>query len=256
MANAERGLTGSMLKWLAILTMTMDHIGAVVLTRVLRNCPYNRGAWAWCNERDTYELLFVIMRVCRTIGRLAFPIICFLLVEGFFRTSARKKYLGRLFVWAVLSEVPFDYAFSAEMVNWGFQNVMWTLLIGLTTMWVCEEIKKKSAERKVWLVTGSGLSVAAGMILAQLMNTDYGAKGIACIMVLYFFRNNRLLQIYMGALSFVWECFAMISFVFLAKYNGKRGSRMKSFFYIYYPAHLIVLYVFCLIWGIEGIAVV
>ncbi len=255
MAEVEKGLTGSMLKWIAIVTMTVDHIGAVILTRVLLNRPFNQGLWERYNEQGAYVLLYDTMRVFRAVGRLAFPIFCFLLVEGFLHTRGRKKYLCRLFVCAVLSEIPFDFAFSAVMINWGYQNVMWTLLIGMITMWMCEEVQKKFVNRKVQLMVGNGVCVGAGMILAQAMNTDYGAKGIACIMVLYFFRNNKMLQMYMGALSFVWEYFAMISFVFLSKYNGKRGSQMKTFFYLFYPVHLIVLYMVCVIWGLGGIAV-
>ena len=114
----QKGLSGSTLKLIAIITMLIDHIGAAVIARLL---IAGQGS----------EMLYKIYYAMRAVGRVAFPIFCFLLVEGFFYTGSRKKYALRLFGFALLSEIPFDLAFSGKILEFGYQNVFFTLLIGL-----------------------------------------------------------------------------------------------------------------------------
>ena len=255
MKIVKNGLTGSSLKWIAIVTMFIDHVGAAILTRVLLNSPYNQGILAVFNREDTYTILYYIMRATRTIGRLAFPIFCFLLVEGFLRTANRRKYVLRMFLFALMTEVPFDLVFSARLVDWGYQNVMFTLLIGLLVMCACSELEKRFAPKRNWLIAGDMLCVGAGMLLAHLLQTDYSFKGVISILLLYYFRKDRMAQLLAGALSFVWEAYAMLAFLLLANYNGQRGRQKKHFFYFFYPVHLLLIYVICIFLGIEGIAV-
>ncbi len=249
----KKGLSGSTLKWIAIITMLIDHIGAVVLTRILLYYPY---APELSVLDDSYATLYYIMVTSRTIGRLAFPIFCFLLVEGFHRTRSKRKYVFRMGLFAVLTEVPFDLAFAGKIVHWGYQNVMLTLLVGLLVMWGCEQAERYWKENKPLLVVGCCICTGLGLLAAELMQTDYGAKGIICIMALYFFRQNRLWQCIAGAVSLVWEAEAMFSFLFLYIYNGQRGKQMKYFFYLFYPLHLLLLYGICYVLKIHWIAVV
>lgn len=100
----QKGLSGSTLKLIAIITMLIDHIGAAVIARLL---IAGQGS----------EMLYKIYYAMRAVGRVAFPIFCFLLVEGFFYTGSRKKYALRLFGFALLSEIPFDLAFSGKYWN-------------------------------------------------------------------------------------------------------------------------------------------
>ena len=256
MEEQNKGLTGSTLKWIAIVTMLIDHVGAAVLTRMLLVYLQNPGEIGWIKDNDTYVVVYYAMQCMRMIGRLAFPIFCFLLVEGFQRTQSIPKYALRMAGFALITEVPFDLAFSAQVVYWGYQNVMLTLLVGLLTMWGCREIEKRYSHKKVLLGIGYTVCVAAGMLWAQLMHTDYSWKGVACIMVLYFFRKDRLIQCIAGAISFSWEATAILSFFPLFKYNGQRGMKMKYFFYLFYPLHLLILYGVCVLFGIEWMSVV
>lgn len=253
MEGIKRGLTGSTLKWIAIVTMFIDHIGATVLTRMLLNYPYDTSL---LGSAENYTTVYWIMRSMRTVGRLAFPIFCFLLVEGFQRTSNRTGYVLRMAGFAVITEIPFDLVFSGKIIEWSYQNVMLTLLIGMITMWGCSLIEKRFIEKKPALIVGVVLCTGLGMVLAQVMHTDYAAKGIACIMVLYFFRKDKMWQALMGAASFYWEVPAMISFLFIHLYNGQRGMKMKYFFYAFYPLHLIALYLVCYAMGIHWISVI
>lgn len=256
MKESNWGLSSSTLKWIAIVTMLIDHVAATVLTRILIGYSYNPELTNLVAVDNNYMILYGIMRIMRTIGRLAFPIFCFLLVEGFGRTGNVKKYILRMGIFAIAAEVPFDLAFTGKAVYLGYQNVMLTLLVGLLTMWGCSLIEKRFSQKKVLQIVGDILCTIAGMALAHFMQTDYGAKGIICIMVLYFFRNTGILQMFAGAASFIWEAPAMLAFPIINLYNGQRGMKMKYFFYLFYPLHLLILYFIGVLLGLNQIAVI
>ena len=123
METKQPGISGYWLKLIAVISMLIDHTSAVILEQIpgLENPAF-------------------LMRI---IGRLAFPIYCFLLVEGFYHTRSRAKYAGRLFLFALISEVPFDLAFSRRMWDFSSNNVFFTLLFGLLVIWGVEGIKQK-----------------------------------------------------------------------------------------------------------------
>lgn len=239
-----RGLSGSALKCIAIITMFIDHIGAAVLARLL------------IAGTDS-EFLYPAYVTTRTIGRIAFPIFCFLLVEGFEHTGNRKKYALRLFAFALISEVPFDLAFSSSVIEFSYQNVFFTLFIGFMTMTAFRAVEEKTEWHPI--ARGAALAVIlfAGMGIAYLIRTDYDAKGVLCIMALYVFRKMRGPQILAGCLAFCWwELEALVAFIPIAFYNEKRGWNIKYIFYVFYPLHLLVLYVVCVWMGIAGIPAV
>lgn len=193
----------------------------------------------------------------RQIGSLAFPVFCFLLVEGFTYTKNKGKYLKNLFMFAILSEIFFDFGFFyGDMVAndtipfyWGYQNIFFTLLLGvgmLCTFDVIEEGNFSSGSKK-WLYVGSFLLFS---LLAVLLNTDYDKIGIAFILAFYVGRGNVFLQILLFLIPFflfrsemfgIYFCGMLLLLVF---YNGKRGKySLKYFFYIFYPVHLFLLFV-------------
>ncbi len=229
----NKGLSGSTLKMIAIVTMFIDHIGAVIVERML--LTRNTGVY-------TYEQIYILDRILRSIGRLGFPLFCFLLVEGFQHTKHFGKYACRLLVFALISEIPFNLAFSGSVFFSTYQNVFFTLLIGLITMWGCKQV-----EDRVSLHAGLQMLlkipvILLGYFVAEFLYTDYAGLGVICIMVIYLFRQNRMIQAFAGAVAFMWELPASFAFVPVAFYNGKRGWKMKYFFYVFYPAHLLLLY--------------
>ena len=239
-----RGLSGSTLKCIAIVTMLIDHIGAVVLARLLLTGD---------GGPNTYQVYLAM----RDIGRIAFPIFCFLLVEGFEHTKDRKKYALRLLAFAIISEIPFDLAFCGKVIDFAYQNVFFTLFIGLVTMIAFHEVEEKQEWNPFLRGVLLAVIVLAGMGIAYLMQTDYDAKGVMCIMALYVFRKMRGLQILAGCIAFCWwELPALVAFIPIAFYNGKRGWNMKYVFYAFYPLHLLVLYVVCMYMGTAGITAV
>ena len=239
----KKGISGSTLKMIAIVTMVIDHIGAAVLARLLMVNGLGEldqtnadAIMQWLSANGALYWTYTVMRM---IGRVAFPIFCFLLVEGFLHTHDVKKYAMRLGLFALISEIPFDLAFSSKILEFNYQNVFFTL--------------EWNQALKVILYI---LIVAAGMALAYFLKTDYAEKGVFCIMVLYIFRKKKMWQLIAGCASFIWETPALFGFIPISFYNGTRGWKMKYFFYIFYPAHLLILYLLCYFMGISGYSAV
>ena len=130
-----------------------------------------------------------IYNACRNVGRFAFPIFCFLLVEGFYHTRSRWKYLRNLLIFAVVSEVPFDLLLMGG-IGFKGQNVYFTLAIAMVTIWgvdaVGEKLQQKVFSR--WLLRFA--IMLAGCLLAHVLNTDYSYYGIVLVLIFYFYRNQ------------------------------------------------------------------
>lgn len=191
--------------------MALDHTGAVL---------YPSQIWLRC------------------LGRIAFPIFCFLIVEGFFHTHDVRWYMGRLGVFALISEIPYDLAFRGVPLEYAHQNVFFTLLIGIGMMVLLERNRE-------WPVKAVILLLA--MWLAVLIRSDYNFRGVLLIFVFYIFHESRWLAVTAGGLwNFLYQGviqkYGVLSVLPLALYNGERGRKMKYFFYIFYPAHLLLLY--------------
>ena len=235
--NAHRfSVSGSTLKIIAIISMLIDHTGAAVI-RPLRNALPE-------SMQLTKDFLTLLYPISRNIGRLAFPIFCFLLVEGFFHTRNVYKYAKRLLIFAFISEIPFDYALGKSLFDWHHQNVYFTLFFGLLVMISLSEIDKLKPTTPLKRLPYYFLQMSIcilPLIIAQRCYFDYRFRGIMVIMVLYGFRQNRNEQTAMGALTISWEDWGPFAFIPIWFYNGKRGLSLKYLFYWFYPAHLIIL---------------
>lgn len=222
------------LQIIAVLAMVFDHFACIFLQ------PYD-SVLPFGEEMNT-----VIYEGFRAVGRVSFPIFCFLLVQGFQMTQNLKKYMLRLFLFAVLSEIPYDLAFSGAVMNWKEQNVLFTLLIGL---FVLERLKQFEAN---W--TAAGIFILTGCMLAFILQTDYSYFGILLIAVMYLLRNNRLQQMLWAALLIFsqggMEIYAVFALPFCYFYQQeKNGRRLPRYFlYVFYPLHLLVFWgIFCAI---------
>lgn len=208
------------LKLLALTTMILDHVGAIFFP----GAPY-----------------------LRTLGRLAFPIYCFLLIEGYLHTRDVKKYIGRLFLFALLSELPFDLAFFGTFTLY-HQNIFFTLALGLLAVSIFDTYKDR-----LMLLSASALFGA--LFFAELLRMDYGSLGILYIFSFYLFRLHRQPEktLYTGGLltlstylySSTRQLFAVAALLPLFLYNGEKGPHsplLKYGFYAAYPLHLLLLY--------------
>ena len=230
--------SGTALKTIACTTMLVDHIGASCIEAGILTPGLDVGTLS----QDTLSAypLYRLDMVLRFTGRLAFPLFCFLLVEGFIHTHDVKRYVQRLLLFGLLSEVPFDLAFFRTPFAPQHQNVYWTLALGVLAMAGLKRFEKENG-----LPGWQGLVWAGGCAaLAMAASTDYHAIGVLIICTLYLTRADRKRQCLAGALLFLFELTAPLAFVLVWFYNGKRGTcspLQKKAFYWFYPVHLLVL---------------
>lgn len=233
---------GSTLKWIAMLSMVIDHLAAVVLMPIFGVFESLSLSEAWTLGNAAF-----LTYTMRQIGRLAFPIFCFLLVEGLVHTHNRLLYLRHLLVLAIVSEIPFDLCISGKMMDFSYQNTIWTLVLGFLVCcgldWLDEQRMSKQ------LVLKKALLIGVAMIFAYAVQTDYDAFGVAFIVLLYILRENQTEQCILGAIVCLFgEPAAALAFIPIYFYNGKRGKQKKWLFYVFYPSHLLVLYLIRLWW--------
>ena len=217
-------LTSASLQLIAIITMIIDHVGLFL-------CGNDLGM--------------------RLVGRLAMPLFCFMLAEGFLHTKGKRwKYFGRLAIFALISQLPFDLL-SNSAASPVRLNVMFTLATGFAAMALIEYGK--------WAVIGLPIF----FIVAEYLHMDYGAYGIAMIVGFYliskflgkkkqkiwrwlayiitFFTSTT---IYVAAKQNATQLFALLAIIPIILYNGKLGKRLPKWFgYIFYPAHLLAIFI-------------
>lgn len=257
--NGERDgiLTGAVLKNTAYVSMFIDHFFAVLFLGYMNLHPVNGG-------RD--PRLELIYRVGRAVGRVSFVLFAFLIVEGFLHTRSRARYLLRLGLFAVLSEIPFDLAFSGELVDWTGQNIYWTLFLGVLVLTLWEQLGQY---RGIPFQIARIMVLLAGCSAAFLFSTDYRYMGVLLIFFLYQTRDKELpVQIlaaglimllgtwsancirYAGRFTVAYlfyfslrEMYGLFAFLLIGCYSGERGKQLPKFFYYgFYPVHLLLLY--------------
>lgn len=225
----SRILSGSALKVLAIVSMLVDH----VTKRILVAYPqFTRPLFALGETKVSWAVLF------ESFGRIAFPIFCFLLVEGFVYTHDRVRYGISLGCFALISEVLFDLARKLTPFDPTYQNVFFTLLIGYMGLCAYEHLRNQQGLRVI-AVLGLAL-VSMGMLC------DYGPRGYAMILMLYVLRDHALAKTALGSCITTATWRAGLAFIPINLYNGTRGfirgPVLKYAFYAFYPLHLLVLW--------------
>ncbi len=235
-------INGGDLKLFAMITMLIDHFGAAFLLFYM-----NIGD----NRLKYYELY----NIARRIGRISFPIFIFLLVEGLYHTRNIWKYLLRLSLFCIISEIPFDLAFRRQFFDWQHQNVFFTLLIGLAAIALIRsnyEHSGQTASSKKGLSIYchyliNGIVIAAAMLLADFLKTDYGWAGVLAILVAYWLRASDLQMWGVCVVLFLFssdlELYALFCIPLISHYNGKKGHLPKWMPYLFYPVHLLILWV-------------
>ena len=214
------------LKYIAIIAMLIDHI-AYFFPAHFKSVTL----WSGSNAKTLYWLMRSV------IGRLAFPIYCFLLVEGFLHTKDRKKYAIRLLIFSVISEIPWNLSHTFKLF-YRSQNVFFTLFLGLCGMWIYEHFSGDRLKQVLGLI--------ALLAVSALLKADYGMSGFGFIMMMYALRKEKLLQAAVGCcfLSSTW--FAGLAFIPINLYDGKRGfikgKVLQYAYYAIYPVHLFIIY--------------
>jgi hypothetical protein len=231
-------LSGFTLKWIAIISMIIDHFGSIIMDGVIS--PYLNNGYLLFTEDMPFMVInsFQIKNICEIIGSIAFPIFCFLIVEGFIHTRSSLKYGIRMGIFAIISEIPYDIAHYNKIFEPKLQNVMFTLCVGIFTLILIKLVGEKFNSRKVIKILLSICVIVAEMGIALALRGEYVFLGVLSISLIYLLRRNKYLQL-LGMFPLIvvspWIMLALITILF---YNGERGRGLKYFFYIFYPAHL------------------
>ena len=223
-------INGSWLKIIAVVSMLIDHTALMlhyalpILTTPI-DLPFGK----------TVTIYFIM----RKIGRLAFPIFCFLTAEGFFHTSNRKKYGLNLLVFAIISEIPFNLLVTCGKKFFYFeaQNIFFTLFFAVLLLYILE------SQINIFYKFIPAVSI---ILMAGILQFDYGRNGILLIVLLYYLRSNAVAKTLTALPLLSGGYVAWSSFLFINLYNGERGfikgKLAKYSFYIFYPLHILILY--------------
>lgn len=204
-------ITSFDLRVIAIMTMIIDHIGAVFYSDV---------------------------SIYRIIGRISFPIFAFLIVEGSYYTSNIRSYMNRLLCFAIISEIPFNLTFRKSFISLGNANVLFTLYAGLLTI---ELIKRYHEGRMIWF------KILLIAMTIQFIGADYKVFGILTVLIFYNYRGQfykiciglfLLFVTLMGGL----QAYAIMALGIIYFYNGSEGRKCGRWFYLVYPIHLLIIH--------------
>ncbi|MBE6957662.1 MAG: TraX protein [Ruminococcaceae bacterium] len=218
-------LSGSMLKLLAVILMFIDHF-ASTMVYVL---PVLATPFTVLGKELT------IYWIMRKIGRMAFPIFCFLIAEGYCHTKNKAKYALRLLLFALISEIPFDLMFFTRF-DLNAQNVFFTLFSGL--MLICLFESKEKQLLKFVMMGGV-------CFLTHYLATDYGMPGALLVLAIYILRHHPAAQALICYPLLSGGLAAEAAFIPINMYNGQRGfikgPVLKFLFYAFYPLHILIL---------------
>lgn len=229
-------MTAFKIKLIAIITMVIDHIGIFFFP----------------------DSVFL-----RMLGRLSFPLFAFLIANGAHHTRDINSYLKRIFIFALISQVPFYLAYHAIDPSFWRLNILFTFFLGLCAILVFQ----KTSDKRFWLLAVLGCSLAA-----YFLRAEYSVQGVLAVIFFYLFYQKfsyllvaqsllfiapGLIQIIYGLIRlatpggniirFNLEPLGLLSLVFIAFYNHKRGPKMQYLFYVFYPLQFLVYYLVLLV---------
>lgn len=259
-----RILSGNAVKILAIISMFIDHFSKTVLEWISINIWFPLELNGQMSLEHFHHIDYFIRFTLYGIGTIAFPLFCLLLAEGFFYTKNRKRYFLSMAFFAIISELPFDLAFFSRFSTqegtypfyWEYQNVFFTLLLGLTALWCIEKFRFQpgSKSKKATSLLLQIISIVVITEVAHLIRSDYGSMGVLFIVGFYIIRKNRFYQILMFLFLYILTTgnqppiYIGISCLIMLLYNGKRGKmHIKYLFYAFYPVHLAILYIITIV---------
>ena len=219
-------MSSFVIKCIACITMFLDHI------------KYSNPIF--CNFLTEY------------FGRLSFPIFAFLVTESYRNTSDLKKYYKRLFLFGVVSQIPF-MLFRTLVGEWKMLNILFTLLLGLVCINVYDKISRKYISIPIVIIIA---------VIGEIVRVDYGWLGVLTVFLMYLFKERKIffsliygiaiftyyyysafgIQYVFTRRSILLMLFTWISIFIINKYNGEKGRNIKFFFYWFYPIHMLGVY--------------
>lgn len=215
-----------------------------------------------------WSMVFPMQTWMTWLGRIAFPLFAFTIAEGYRKTKNVKKYLLRLFIFALISEIPYNLMMTGQVFYPYYQNVIWTFVIAVITMMLLDKVKAKFKLVVVALL--SILIVLLSCLVSILAMSNYNTVGVLTVLTFYFFKDKKwysllgqLVILYylnveiMGGYYQVVDIFgkqvevyqqamALLALIPIWLYNGKQGYHPKwwqYFCYFFYPLHMLVIYI-------------
>ncbi len=231
LVEKHHGINATTLKWIAIIAMIADHI-ALLATSSLPS-----------------ELLFVM----RITGRFTMPIICYLIAEGFYHTRNRGKYARRLLVFAVISQLPFNYFLTGTPFRIVPFNVLFCLLLGFCALWMLTSERSATAKAVIVALCIIGSVICDWLVIGVLWILAFGLnrgnfKKQAIWFSLIVIAFGTIAPLITGDLSQLMQFGTVLSLPLLMIYNGKKEGDStpawmsnKWMFYVFYPLHLLLL---------------
>ncbi len=265
--NKVKLFSSAHLKIIAVICMFIDHVGAAfTLNEVWYNAVLHifEGTSAVGNNFVIYNSFNFAILVMRTVGRISFPIFCFLIVQGFMHTKSLTGYIIRLAVFAIISEIPFNITVAGSMFSLKYQNVFFTLLLGLVAVCAYKYLNVPTILKIILVVFIA--------VFATIINADYGFFGVITIFLFYVLATNKyyvqlmavwllcgsyfvnVAIMYFGGLSLmqsaqinadtgILQGVCAVSLLLIANYSGKKGHHLpKYLFYVFYPVHLLLIF--------------
>lgn len=239
-------ISRNQIKWFAMITMAIDHFGHIF-------------------DSEKSQLFQIITTIMHSIGRIAFPLFCFLLVDGFLRTKSKKKYFFRLLMLAIMSEIPFNMMFERHFLAPTYQNTIWTLLLGFIYIWTISAIEKQNWYKKNLFGGLINLALAGVLtVIAIFGRTDYSAFGVWFIIIYYEIskRDCRLwkTRLRMGIIAYLCGCI-LLCFYSIDELAALPGLLLLVFYapekkekpiptwlgYGFYPMHILLIFLLSLI---------
>lgn len=249
-------LRSDTIKIIAMVAMLFDHIGYVILEKYYLSVP----------DMELAMRVFKVNSWVRGIGRIAFPLFCYMTVMGLVFTKSKWKYVKNLAIFTVVSEIPFNLATSGHVWDYKDQNVGFTLLLSSLCMVIIDMVQEKFELSRISAIIFNTGMVTLFSIIAELIKSDYGGKGVIIIATMYLLRENRENMIKWGAVAFIasmvfimylrylnvpqlitycnFEIIGIFAYpiMFMDTLKRKGGKALKWIGYSFYPVHQLVLF--------------
>lgn len=266
----KKGITASTLKIITMIVLFMQNFNIVIMERLLdtdsmgksleplkgmfegiysiqwklqANMEYLKAVSDFFEQKSTIWTIYLVFTV---IGCMTLPLLCYLLVQGFLKSTRRRRDLYEMGAFAIISEIPYDLATSGKVFDYTSQNVFFGLFIGLLVLTVMDYIFIKLKESNFLKYILSVLVVLVGMMICIFGMSFYLCFPVLIMASMYIFNSKKLFGSAVGCftmttLSMYYLC-SFLALIPIHLYNGKPGRKMGYLLYIFYPLHLLVIY--------------
>lgn len=235
------------LKSIGYFSMIFDHIGSVIIWPLYIDACSSGGLLLMGNMRPhSAVILYYVFSILHCVGRIALPIFAFCIVYGFYHTRNVWHYAFRLFLLAVISEIPYDYALKGVMWDFDEQNAIWGLLFGLLMLITIDRLSFNEQKIKQYCYTL--LVIVVTMAVSLAFRTDGNIYTIFIIWIYHSFQEKKKIFWILMSILFIcaslstdMEWLGIIGVLFTRIVTIEKSHYDQYTFYTIYPVHFIIL---------------